>query len=322
MPGEDVPLGDRICMAYMNTSVTRGRGEMIVTATGMDTEIGHIADMLANTESREDAAPEAARRAVEDHRVDRRRRAGRWSSRSGWSRDESFDDAVHHRRRAGRRRDPDRPAGGRHDAAVDRHPGDRPAERDREAAAGGRDPRFDVGDLLRQDRHADAQQDDRARAGDPGQNRFTVSGEGYSTEGEIKHVGGSNFDLDPYLLPMVLCADAVLDGESLIGDPTEGALIVLAAKGGLDIEETRAAYPRIAEVPFDSDYKFMATFHEMTGQRRPAGRALLREGRARRVDLPRRVVPGPGRNAACRSRTRIATSPSRPTTGWRQRASA
>jgi Ca2+-transporting ATPase len=99
----------------------------------------------------------------------------------------------------------------------------------------------------------------------PGQNRFTVSGEGYGTEGEIKHVGGSRFDLDAYLLPMILCADALLDGESLIGDPTEGALIVLGAKGGLDIDETRATYPRIAEVPFDSDYKFMATFHEMQG---------------------------------------------------------
>jgi Ca2+-transporting ATPase len=64
---------------------------------------------------------------------------------------------------------------------------------------------------------------------------------------------------------MALCADAVLDGERLIGDPTEGALIVLAAKGGFNLEDTRAAYPRIAEVPFDSDYKFMATFHEMTG---------------------------------------------------------
>src|SRR6478609_137901 len=45
--GEEIPLGDRTCMAYMNTSVTRGRGELIVTATGMDTEIGHIADMLS-----------------------------------------------------------------------------------------------------------------------------------------------------------------------------------------------------------------------------------------------------------------------------------
>ena len=100
----------------------------------------------------------------------------------------------------------------------------------------------------------------------PGQNVFQVSGEGYSTIGEIKHVGGADIDLDHCLLPMILCADAVLDGESLIGDPTEGALIVLGAKGGLDIEHTRSTYPRVAEVPFDSDYKFMATFHEMKGR--------------------------------------------------------
>ncbi len=42
----DVGLGDRLCMAFMNTSVTRGRGEMMVTSTGMQTEIGHIADLL------------------------------------------------------------------------------------------------------------------------------------------------------------------------------------------------------------------------------------------------------------------------------------
>src|SRR5512133_3338133 len=47
----EVPLGDRICMAFMNTAVTRGRGEMIVTTTGMGTEIGHIAELLNKTES-------------------------------------------------------------------------------------------------------------------------------------------------------------------------------------------------------------------------------------------------------------------------------
>jgi len=111
----------------------------------------------------------------------------------------------------------------------------------------------------------------------PGRNRFTVTGEGYATEGDIKHVGGENFNLDPYLLPMALCADAVLDNGSLIGDPTEGALIVLAAKGGLDLNETRRAYPRLAEVPFDSDYKFMATFHRMTGDgERPVIRCYVK----------------------------------------------
>ena len=47
----DAALGDRHCMAYMNTAVTRGRGEMIVTTTGMGTEMGHIADLLNKTEA-------------------------------------------------------------------------------------------------------------------------------------------------------------------------------------------------------------------------------------------------------------------------------
>ena len=46
-----MPLGDRHNMAFMNTSVTRGRGEMIVTTTGMGTEMGHVADLLNKTES-------------------------------------------------------------------------------------------------------------------------------------------------------------------------------------------------------------------------------------------------------------------------------
>ena len=48
---QDVPLGDRHNMVFMNTSVTRGRGEFIVTATGMETEMGGIADLLNKTEA-------------------------------------------------------------------------------------------------------------------------------------------------------------------------------------------------------------------------------------------------------------------------------
>jgi len=68
------------------------------------------------------------------------------------------------------------------------------------------------------------------------------------------------------MLPMALCADARLDGEALIGDPTEGALIVLAEKGGIHVDSAREMFSRVAEVPFDSEYKFMATFHNMTDE--------------------------------------------------------
>ena len=73
-------------------------------------------------------------------------------------------------------------------------------------------------------------------------------------------------DFTRLALGLVLDSDAtVADDGSVVGDPTEAALVVLAAKLGVDAEETRRAYPRLAEVPFDSDYKFMATFHRLSG---------------------------------------------------------
>ena len=61
----------------------------------------------------------------------------------------------------------------------------------------------------------------------------------------------------------------------LIGDPTEGALVALAAKGGTDAATTRRAYPRIAELPFDADYKLMAIFHRMTDDEHAFGAGYL-----------------------------------------------
>ena len=72
---------------------------------------------------------------------------------------------------------------------------------------------------------------------------------------------------------MALCADAIVREGDLVGDPTEGALVVLAAKGGVDTTMTRERYPRLAEVPFDAAYKFMATFHAMQDD---AGREVVR----------------------------------------------
>ncbi|WP_328526520.1 cation-translocating P-type ATPase [Kribbella sp. NBC_00359] len=95
---------------------------------------------------------------------------------------------------------------------------------------------------------------------------FTVDGEGYAKSGAIRSVAGVPVpDFTRLGLGLVLDSDAVVgDDGSVIGDPTEAALVVLAAKLGIDSEETRQAYPRLSEVPFDSEYKFMATFHRVT----------------------------------------------------------
>jgi Ca2+-transporting ATPase len=87
--------------------------------------------------------------------------------------------------------------------------------------------------------------------------RHAVTGEGYGSNGCIADAG----DVRHILLPAALCVDARIKDEQLIGDPTEGALLALAAKTGLDAEEAVEHLPRIAEIPFDSASKFMATFH-------------------------------------------------------------
>ncbi|TFC46623.1 HAD family hydrolase [Cryobacterium sp. TMT1-21] len=91
---------------------------------------------------------------------------------------------------------------------------------------------------------------------------FRITGEGYSTDGRILTADDAPMpDLTEAFLTMALCNDAVLHDGVLVGDPTEGALAVLAEKGGIDVAGARRTHPRVAEVPFDSDYKFMATFH-------------------------------------------------------------
>ena len=93
---------------------------------------------------------------------------------------------------------------------------------------------------------------------------FKIEGPGYKKTGAILGVaGGAAPDFTRLSLGLTLCTDAtVADDESVIGDPTEAAFVVLAAKMGADAADTREALPRRAEVPFDSEYKFMATFHD------------------------------------------------------------
>lgn len=94
-----------------------------------------------------------------------------------------------------------------------------------------------------------------------------VTGTGYDPKGEFHFNGQVAEDERIRLISKIslLCNDAKLefrsDTWSLIGDPTEGALVVLAVKAGLDQNNTRKTYPRIGEVPFSSERKRMTTIH-------------------------------------------------------------
>jgi P-type Ca2+ transporter type 2C len=271
--GDDVGLGDRLCFAYMNTSVTRGRGEMIVTGTGMNTEIGSIATLLNQTEADKTPLQKQLDRLtqvivgiaglafvtmiilgiVHDQPFDELFLAGVALAISAIP--TGLPAVVTTLYSMGTR------VLAEHNAIVKRLPSVETLG-SVSAICSDKTGTLTLNKMTAREMVV------------PGRNRYTISGEGYATTGEIKHDGGLEFDLNDAMLPMALCADARLDesGE-LIGDPTEGALIVLAAKGGIDLDGARQRYPRLAEVPFDSEYKFMATFHQMTDR---SGKEVVR----------------------------------------------
>jgi Ca2+-transporting ATPase len=103
-----------------------------------------------------------------------------------------------------------------------------------------------------------------------------VSGDGYNPEGTLTIEGRDvNLSEQPAIARLMeiqaLCNDArlerVTDGGMdewrIIGDPTEGSMIVAAAKAGIDRDEINHAQPRLQELPFDSQRKLMTTFHQM-----------------------------------------------------------
>jgi P-type Ca2+ transporter type 2C len=90
--------------------------------------------------------------------------------------------------------------------------------------------------------------------------RYTISGSGYELAGRVQHAAGSSDTIEDAILPYVVASDALLVDGKVVGDPTEGALLVLAYKAGLDVDATREKYPRVATLPFDPTYKLMAVF--------------------------------------------------------------
>ncbi len=107
-----------------------------------------------------------------------------------------------------------------------------------------------------------------------GRGMVGVSGAGFRPEGKFEMDGAridpaKEEDLSTFLRISALCNDSALrsvrEGEDerweILGDPTEGALVVVAAKAGLERERLAEDRPRIDEIPFDSSKKYMATIH-------------------------------------------------------------
>ncbi|TME03812.1 MAG: HAD family hydrolase [Chloroflexi bacterium] len=269
----DTPLGDRVDMAYMNTEVTRGAADILVTATGMSTEVGHISGMLQTTAIEETPLTKQlntlTRQIVAIALVALVFYIAIGYFRNGQTVNELLLAGIAF--------------------AIASIPTALPAVVTY-LLAQGTTALATIGAIVKRLRSVETLGATSAINSDktgtltlnqmtavelviPGQ-RYTISGGGYSTDGKISRVGGKpNIELEPYFLPMALASDAVARDGDLVGDPTEGALVVLAGKGGIDAVTTREAHPRVAELPFDAAYKLMATFHRMQGD---DGREVIR----------------------------------------------
>jgi P-type Ca2+ transporter type 2C len=266
------PLGDRTGMVYMNTNVTRGSGEFVVTATGMATQVGHISGMLkAEKETKTPLTRQLDKLTRQIFLI-----AGvalLISVAISLARGDTFTTVF--------------------TAAVAFAIGALPENLPAVVTtilAYGTQALATAGAIMKRMQSTETLGSTSAINSDKTGTltlnqmtavqltiigrKYTIEGTGYAADGQITRVAGQPLiRLDEFLLPMVLASDAVISGGELVGDPTEGALVALAAKGGVDAASTRQRYPRIAELPFDAAYKLMATFHAMHDD---SGREVIR----------------------------------------------
>ena len=292
--GRDIPLGDRRTMAHMSTLATYGRGRGVVVATGMDTEIGLIAEMIQTYE--EEPTPLQVK-------LDQ---LGKWLGAGclaicavilviGLLRDtrtgvivadglSAYMQAYRHKivelfmtavslaiaavpeglaavvtivLAAGMQRMISRHALIRKLPAVE-------TLGSASAICSDKTGTLTQNEMMVMQMYVD-------------QTLLSISGEGYKPQGEVQE-DGRRAELRhypsarPLLQAALLCNDAQLEREPtdddpsngnwrMVGDPTEGALVVAAAKADLWKDTAEQVYPRLAEVPFDSERKRMSTIH-------------------------------------------------------------
>jgi len=253
-------VADRLCMGFMNTTVTRGRGEMLVTGTGEGSEVGRLAGLLNAAQ----APPTPLQREVAH--LGRRLTLVAGVAVAlvvvldvvrGFAVDDVLLNAVA--------------------LAVAAIPEGLPAVLTVTLAVGTSQlakrraivkrlssvETLGATTIICSDKTGTLTVNQMtARRVHIGPHALSVSGEGYGTTGVIApDDGGEAVDLQRLLTVCALCSDATVNDGSAIGDPTEAALVVLAAKGGIEAIPERARRPRLGEVPFESSTKYMATFH-------------------------------------------------------------
>jgi P-type Ca2+ transporter type 2C len=252
----DAAVADRHTMLWMNTTVVRGRGELLVTGTGMDTEIGSVAEMLSEAESR----PTPLQRQIDVLGRRLALLAGvavaivlAVALLQGDTIAEAALDAIA--------------------LAVAAIPEGLPAVVTLTLAVGTagmarrnaivkRLPSVETlgsTDVICTDKTGTLTRNEMSarafwRAGE----RHEVTGEGYHTDGEVRPAPDG---VGEATAAMALCNDADIEDGDLVGDPTEGALLVLAAKLGADLQQLRQRQRR-DELPFDAATKLMATVHD------------------------------------------------------------
>jgi Ca2+-transporting ATPase len=275
LSGDELNPGDQTNMAFMNTPVTHGSGTMIITATGAGTELGKISGMLSATAREESPlnremnrltlwiAAAAGVTMIVMFALGRAR---------GQAWDHLFTAAV--------------------SLAIAAIPEALPTVTQTILSVGGLDlakRNAIVRDLPSVETlgFTSAINSDKTGTLTLNQmtavelispaNRYTVSGIGYGLDGEILHAVGDTARIDDAILPYLVASDAKLVDGKVVGDPTEGALLVLGCKAGIDIDATREELPRLATLPFDPTYKLMATFNSATdAARRPVVRCFVK----------------------------------------------
>ena len=282
------PLGDRHNMAYMGTAVAGGRGVLLVTDTGMRTEVGRIGALIDAAGTR--ATPLERKLQQLGHAL-----LGVVLVLcviivvAGWLRGNGFMDML----QVGI------------SLAIAAVPEGLPAVATMTLALG-MQRMARMGALVRRlpavetlgsttvictDKTGTLTRDEMTvRTLRLGARRIDVSGVGYGRSGQFSEAGRAidvttDAGLTLALRVGALCCDAALvvaDGKpGVLGDPTEGALLVAAAKAGLDREALERAYPRVGELPFTSDTKRMVTAHQPPGE---AAIACMKGGPAVVVD--------------------------------------